>query len=212
MKKGDKDDDDDEADAKASSRPLAEARGEEYKADAKASGSDVACGGSKAEALPAMRALGEDVPLEDLGEYWKGTDGLLRRATAHIYRKIIAPAIEGGFREWFDEHCEIFEGSSKGAEHKPEFFVLYKEFEVMVGDALEEFVASQFDDDGSRQARMDELTARIRAGAEDDSKLKLPIDKSVTMLLAAADYHKFCGLMRARAKAAKAAQALPPNW
>ena len=57
MKKGDKDDDDDEADAKASSRPLAEARGEEYKADAKASDSDVACGGSKAEALPAMRAM-----------------------------------------------------------------------------------------------------------------------------------------------------------
>ena len=126
MKKGDKDDDDDEADAKASSRPLAEARGEEYKADAKASGSDVACGGSKAEALPAMRALGEDVPLEDLGEYWKGTDGLLRRATAHIYRKIIAPACEGGFREWFDDHCEIFDGSSKSSEHKPEFFVLYK--------------------------------------------------------------------------------------
>ena len=211
MKKGDKDDDDDEADAKASSRPLAEARGEEYKADAKASGSDVACGGSKAEALPAMRALGEDVPLEDLGEYWKGTDGLLRRATAHIYRKIIAPAIEGGFREWFDEHCEVFEGSSKGAEHKPEFFVLYKEFEAKVSAALEEFVLEQFDDDGQRAERMAELTGRIRAGAEDSSKLKLPIDKSATMLLAAADYGKFCGLMRSRNKAVKAQRAAP-GW
>ena len=51
---------------------------------------------------------------------------------------------------------------------------------------------------------MDELTSRIRAGADDDSKLKLPIDKSVSMLLAAADYNKFCVLMRSRNKALRA--------
>ena len=44
-------------------------------------------------------------------------------------------------------------------------------------------------------------SARIRAGADDGSKLKLPIDKSATMLLAAASYPKFCALMRQRCKA-----------
>ena len=126
---------------------------------------------------------------------------MLRRATAHIYRRIIAPECEGGFREWMDAHCLIFEGSSKHEEQKPEFFTLYKEFEARVSEALEEFVTSQFDDDGTRRERMDELSARIRAGADDGSKLKLPIDKSATMLLAAASYLKFCALMRQRCKA-----------
>ena len=204
MKKGDKDDDDDDA----KPGPLSEQRGAEFKAEAK---EDETAASSDHKLDAPARALGEDVPLEDLGEYWKGTDGLLRRATAHIYRKIIAPACEGGFREWFDDHCEIFDGSSKSSEHKPEFFVLYKEFEAKVSAALEEFVLEQFDDDGQRAERMAELTGRIRAGAEDSSKLKLPIDKSATMLLAAADYGKFCGLMRSRNKALKAQRAAP-GW
>ena len=70
-----------------------------------------------------------------------------------------------------------------------------------MSEALEEFVTSQFDDDGTRRERMDELSARIRAGADDGSKLKLPIDKTPTMLLAAASYPKFCALMRQRCKA-----------
>ena len=37
---------------------------------------------------------------------------------------------------------------------------LYKEFEARVSEALEEFVTSQFDDDGTRRERMDELSAR----------------------------------------------------
>ena len=155
---------------------------------------------AKAEPKPSLRP-GDDAPLEELGDYWQGTDGLLRRATAHIYRRIIAPECEGGFREWMDAHCLIFEGSSKNEEQKPEFFTLYKEFEARVSEALEEFVTSQFDDDGTRRERMDELSARIRAGADDGSKLKLPIDKSATMLLAAASYPKFCALMRQRCKA-----------
>jgi hypothetical protein len=154
----------------------------------------------EAKAEPKVRP-GDDAPLEELGDYWQGTDGLLKRATAHIYRRIIAPACEGGFREWMDAECLIFEGSSRKEEQKPEFFVLYKEFEERVAGALEEFVASQFDDDGTRQQRMDELSARIRAGADDGSSLKLPIDKSATMLLAAASYPKFCALMRQRCKA-----------
>ena len=58
-----------------------------------------------------------------------------------------------------DAHCLIFEGSSKNEEQKPEFFTLYKEFEARVSEALEEFVTSQFDDDGTRRERMDELSA-----------------------------------------------------
>ena len=38
-----------------------------------------------------LAAARPDAPLEELGDYWQGTDGLLRRATAHIYRRIIAP-------------------------------------------------------------------------------------------------------------------------
>ena len=98
---------------------------------------------------PCLRP-GDEAPLEELGDYWQGTDGLLRRATAHIYRRIIALECEGGFREWMDAHCLIFEGSSKNEEQKPEFFTLYKEFEARVSEALEEFVTSQFDDDGTR--------------------------------------------------------------
>ena len=84
---------------------------------------------------------------------------------------------------------------------------MYKEFEAKVAAALEDFVAEAFDEDGSRAERMRELQDRIRTGADDDSKLKLPIDKSLTMLLAAADYKKFCALMRARDKANRAAAA-----
>ena len=206
MKKGDKGE---EEDAKAT--PFAEARGAEYKAEAKgddgapASSRDAAVKAAE-EALP--RALGEDVPAEDLGDYWRGTDGLLRRATAHIYRKIIAPKCEGGFREWFDDRCEAFRGSDPKGEHKPEFFTLYKEFEAMIADALEAFVEDAFDEEGSVAERMRDLNDRIAAAAtDDDSKLKHPIDKSLTMLLAAADYKKFCALMRARAKANAAAAA-----
>ena len=114
MKKGDKDEEDE---AKGSSGAYEERRGEEFKAEAKHEPGESASSGSKDVPAVVARALGDDVPAEDLGEYWKGTDGLLRRATAHIYRKIIAPACEGGFREWFDEHCEIFHGSSKEGEH-----------------------------------------------------------------------------------------------
>ena len=73
---------------------------------------------AKAEPKPALRP-GDDAPLEELGDYWQGTDGLLRRATAHIYRRIIAPECEGGFREWMDAHCLIFEGSSKNGGLRP---------------------------------------------------------------------------------------------
>ena len=61
---------------------------------------------AKAEPKPSLRP-GDDAPLEELGDYWQGTDGLLRRATAHIYRRIIAPECEGGFREWMDAHCLV---------------------------------------------------------------------------------------------------------
>ena len=159
MKKGDKDDDDDDA----KPGPLSEQRGAEFKAEAK---EDETAASSDHKLDAPARALGEDVPLEDLGEYWKGTDGLLRRATAHIYRKIIAPACEGGFREWFDDHCEIFDGSSKSSEHKPEFFVLYKEFEAKVSAALEEFVLEQFDEpvDLPQLALLDEPLLRPHVG------------------------------------------------
>ena len=60
---------------------------------------------AKAEPKPSLRP-GDDAPLEELGDYWQGTDGLLRRATAHIYRRIIAPECEGGFREWMDAQWE----------------------------------------------------------------------------------------------------------
>mmetsp|Transcript_18024 Transcript_18024/g.60797 ORF Transcript_18024/g.60797 Transcript_18024/m.60797 type:complete len:206 (+) Transcript_18024:118-735(+) len=135
-------------------------------------------------------------------DYWSGVDGLLRRATAHVYRCIIASENEGGLREWLDERCPPFFGTSKNDEQRNDFFILFQEFEAKIGASLEAFVASEFGPE-ERDAKMRELTQQIRSGLDQGPRAARSLDASLTMLLAAADYHKFCGIMRQRAKEAR---------
>ena len=119
--------------------------------------------------------------------------------------RLQAPENEGGLRDWFDLHCGAFAGHSKDDEHRPEFFELYREFERRVSAALEAFVAAEFgQDEGS--AKLAELHDEIRRGLDEPpaiapSKEQRRFDGAVNMLLAAADYKKFCSIMRMRAKA-----------
>ena len=98
--------------------------------EAKAAEAKTECGGAKAggeskeddrrrrreqvqaAALAAVPPAGSDPT------YWDGIDGLLRKATAAVYRKIVASEAEGGLREWLDDRCQPFQGTSKNDEHK----------------------------------------------------------------------------------------------
>jgi len=129
------------------------------------------------------------------GEYWEGAEGLLRRATAHVYRSIISPAAEGGLKEFLDDNCEAFAGSKKGDEHSPRHWDLYRAFEAHVGAAIEDFVDKEFPDD--RQERVRQVQDALRRGCDaPDTKTSA----AVAMLVAAADFHKFCAIMRQRAR------------
>lgn len=134
---------------------------------------------------------------DELGPYWRGTEGLLRRATAHCYRMIIAPASEGGLKEFLDEHCGTF---AEVTEHSVRHWELYKEFEAKVDGALEGFLETEFEDPESRRANLDDLHAAIRRGMDDRASKKESMDSAVSLLVAAADFKKFCSIMRQRAK------------
>ncbi|KAJ8612880.1 hypothetical protein CTAYLR_002076 [Chrysophaeum taylorii] len=102
----------------------------------------------------------------------------------------------GGMKEWMDDNCDLFLGSTKTGEQRPEFFELYKEFETRVGSALEAFVEREFQQESERRDKLRELYDEIRRGLDDNQP---SLDAAISMLLAAADYHKFCSIMRQRA-------------
>ena len=56
--------------------------------------------------------------------YWGGPDGVLKRATAFVYRRIISPREEGGMKGFFDDNCTLFRGVRKGDEQNLEFMPL----------------------------------------------------------------------------------------
>ena len=142
----------------------------------------------------------EEASASSKASYWSGTPGLLRRATAHCYRMIIAPASEGGLKEFLDDESHIFRGWSRGDEHTVEQWDLYKRFESRVNEALENFVAAEVAGASDRRQTLDELHDAIRRGIDDpDDKRTNGVDAAVSMLLAAADFHKFCSIMRQRA-------------
>ena len=109
---------------------------------------------------------------------------LLHRAVGHLYSKIIQPREEGGWSEWFQEHCVIFDVKKK-SEHNLAYTELHKQYEVMVETALVEFTKQEGIDD------FQEMYMRILS-AIDDKKF----ESTVNLLLAAADYKKFVALMK----------------
>lgn len=113
---------------------------------------------------------------------------LLHRAVGHLYSKIIQPKDEGGWLEWMNEHCVKFDVRKKsegGGEHSLLYTELHKEYEEMVEAALVEFTAQEGIKDH------EELYLRIFR-AKDDKKF----EKTVNLLLAAANYKKFVALMK----------------
>jgi hypothetical protein len=77
------------------------------------------------------RAASKDAPLSSVqpdgkrdDSYWKGSDGVLKRATAFIYRRIIAPREEGGMKGFFEDNCGLFKGINKADEQSLEFMPL----------------------------------------------------------------------------------------
>ena len=109
---------------------------------------------------------------------------LLHRAVGHLYSKIIQPSEEGGWSEWFQEHCIKFDVKKK-SEHALGYTELHKQFEAMVESALVEFTAQEGIEDAQ------DLYTRI-LNAKDDKKF----ESTVNLLLAAASYKKFVALMK----------------
>ena len=128
---------------------------------------------------------------------------LLHRAVGHVYSKIIQPAEEGGFADWFNLHCVKF-NTAKHSEHSLEYTALHREYEHMVEKALVEFTSQEGISDHQ------DLYMRILR-AKDDKRF----ESTVNLLLAAADYKKFVSLMKRKhrmlqkQRAAAAARAPP---
>jgi hypothetical protein len=73
--------------------------------------------------------------------------------------------------------------------------VFYKEYEKLVEDALTDFGLAE-------GMEADELGEMMQTAMRQDEGSNIAATKSVTMLVAAADYKKFCRMMRARSKEA----------
>lgn len=126
--------------------------------------------------------------------YWDGSEGMLKRATAFIYRKIIAPKDEGGMREFFEDNCAVFAGTKGDDDHKLEYIPLYRQYEQLIDKALADFAKEEgFDNEELAQIVRNAMAANPTGSAE----------KSVRMLVAAGDYKKFVKMMRQRANQPK---------
>jgi hypothetical protein len=125
--------------------------------------------------------------------YWDGPDGVLKRATTFLYRRIIAPAEEGGMRTFFEKNCAPFKGVKKADEQNVEWMALYREYEAMIDRALLDFAATENVDPGE----LEELVKRAVAGG------RTSVNKSLALLVAAGDYSKFVSLMAQKAKDVK---------
>ena len=117
---------------------------------------------------------------------------LLHRAVGHVYSKIIQPEEEGGWSGWFERNCKEFDvekrdRSQVGRTHKLVYTRLHREYEGMVESALAEFVSKEGIDNSQ------DLYMRIYNAQEE-------MADTVNLLLAAADYKKFVGLMKRRRK------------
>ena len=119
---------------------------------------------------------------------------MLRRATAFMYRKMVAPPEERGFRDWFDDNCHVFEGAEKGDEQKLEYYQLYQEYEGLVETALVEFCAQE---DIESPAALYSMIDTVYEGDATARESKAA-GKSIEMLLAAASYKKFVAMMLRR--------------
>ena len=117
---------------------------------------------------------------------------LLHRAVGHLYSKIIQPEEEGGWSGWFERNCVEFDvvkrdGSQVGRTNKLVYTRLHREYEGMVETALAEFISKEGIDDAQ------DLYSRIYNAQEE-------MADTVELLLAAADFKKFVGLMKRRRK------------
>jgi hypothetical protein len=56
--------------------------------------------------------------------YWEGPEGVLKRATTFVYRRLISPQEEGGMQGFFKDNCSLFKGRSKSDEQSLEFMPL----------------------------------------------------------------------------------------
>lgn len=125
--------------------------------------------------------------------HWSTTgDGkIVAGATAFVNRKIIAPAEEGGYKNWFEAHCHHFIGydSLSSTEHKLEYTELYETFQEKMESALEEYCTKE---------NIDATEILQRVGDADAMSIKA--GKVVQSLLNTFSYKKFCTLMRNKAK------------
>ena len=121
-------------------------------------------------------------------------DRLLQRAVSHVYRVIIAPAEEGGLKEWFHDNCLVFDDR---AEHKMAYTALFQEYERKMEAALQDFAKAE-------GLQLHQVYESFSQGKEEDQET----DKTVQLLLAATDYPKFVKIMRRRARARRKKEGL----
>jgi hypothetical protein len=111
------------------------------------------------------------------------------RAIAFVYRKIIAPAAEGGLKEFICENCSHFADWTPEGEQQLLFTQLYAAFEEKMENLLDEFALSEGMEPGE--------IAAIVADIADSNDARAV--KCVQTLLRGTDYRKFCSIMKSKA-------------
>ena len=125
-------------------------------------------------------------------KHWSVTPSgrLLSSLTVFIYQKFESGPAEGGWRDFFNEHCALFlDPEEDGKGQSLECFNLFKQFEAMLEDALTDFAKQEGKD-------IHEIHNMIGEVDETNSKAS----KFLKKLLLAFEYSKFSQLMRDRAK------------
>lgn len=126
-------------------------------------------------------------------KHWSVTPSgrLLSSLTVFIYQKFESSAAEGGWREFFNSHCDLFmEGQDEGGQGQNlECYNLFKQFEGMLEETLMDFAKQE-------GKEVHEIHSLIGELDEANSKAS----KVLKRLLHAFEYSKFSQLMRDRAK------------
>jgi len=144
----------------------------------------------------------DSVKAESKGEmpvHWSVTPegAIVARATAYVYRHVVASAEEGGCKEFFEEHCLKFEKDEDSPDEICiEAMDIFKEYEAKMETILTSF---------ARLEKLDfaDCMEKVRVAAD----IIPQAEKSVQLLLAATGFPKFVRLMRMKAKAIRKTEA-----
>lgn len=123
-------------------------------------------------------------PGSDEKKHWSTTEdgALVARATAHVYRAIVASQTQGGMQDFLLEKCDLFKDLS--GEQSLECTVAFQKYEKHIDASLDEFASSE-----------GKTCVEVLNAAERICTSHKMAAKNLQMLLAATGYDKFSKMM-----------------